>query len=74
VISGLTDDETLSRCKDNLSRDLLKAVDGENALDLRQQPIQQAKISGRHADDRGRHLGQQRVLRQMNTTRSPVAF
>ena len=34
MTSGLTDDETLPRCKDDVGCDLLKAVDGENPLDL----------------------------------------
>jgi hypothetical protein len=34
VNSGLTDDETLPLCKDDVGCDLVKSVDGENALDI----------------------------------------
>jgi hypothetical protein len=34
VNSGLTDDETLPVCKDDVGCDLVKSVDGENALDI----------------------------------------
>jgi len=51
-----TDDQGISRGVDHLSGYGLQAIDRDDTGDLRQQPLEQAEISSRYAENRGQYL------------------